>query len=290
MKITEETITPRRAQELLDVHWKHDRQRTPSQTVVDAYARLMQAHLWGLTHQGIAVADDGELIDGIHRLLAVVQSGASVRMMVARGVPAKSKTNQDTIDLIDRGRLRTVGQQLQLRHNYANGNLVASASRSVLVIACRAIGIDPGRMSVSSTLAVLDSFGSELTYCISERSSLPGLRNGAVLGAFAFAMRPFPEDTKGAYTQFVSGENVSRGNPMLTLRNFIQAKPNSANGNVTLMTARATLQALHKIVLRESLGCVKSNSDMGLQFFLDKQKQAVNKLLTVCGYVAAKDV
>jgi hypothetical protein len=39
-----------------------------------------------LTHQGIAFYEDGCLADGQHRLSAIVKSGVTVQMMVARGI------------------------------------------------------------------------------------------------------------------------------------------------------------------------------------------------------------
>jgi hypothetical protein len=289
MKISEETISPKRAQELLDTYWKKDAQRTPAQSVVDGYARAMKAGHWGLTHQGIAISADDELIDGVQRLLAIVQSGVSVRCVVAREVPARTNLGQETIDLIDRGRIRSVGQQLQLRHGYSNGNLIAAASRSILVISGRAVGVLIGPITVGNTLAVLDLFGTQVKYCASNRSGLPGLRNGVVIGSFAFAMRCQPDDVRAAYERFVTGENLTRGNPMLTLRNFLQTRVGVLGGSGTSMDAvRATLQALQKATMQEQLGVVKPQSEIGVRFFADKQKQAINKLLVACGYLEAE--
>lgn len=45
-----------------------------------------------LTHEGIAFDDQGALVDGHHRLTAIVQAKThSVQMMVTRGVPAKAR-------------------------------------------------------------------------------------------------------------------------------------------------------------------------------------------------------
>lgn len=46
------------------------------------YARDMQDGNWQLTHQGILLGKNGIVIDGQHRLHAVVLSGCSVQMMV----------------------------------------------------------------------------------------------------------------------------------------------------------------------------------------------------------------
>lgn len=47
---------------------------------------------WLTTHQGIAFDKDGNLIDGQHRLLAIIESGLSVRINVSYDVPANAFT------------------------------------------------------------------------------------------------------------------------------------------------------------------------------------------------------
>lgn len=288
MRVTEETITPKKAQELLDKHWVKDHQRNPSHAVVDAYARAMAANQWLLTHQGIAIDDKNELIDGVQRLLAVVQSGSSVRMLITRGVAHNGigKTcGMHAIDAVDRGRVRAVGQQLQLRHGIANGNVVAAASRGVLWLALHSIGQNIGRTSVGDSLRVMDFYGAELNYFVDNRSNLPGLRIASTMGAFAFAAKPFPE-IKDAYVQFVSGENLSRGNPMYALRNFLLSGDRSYNGSAIHTVTRAVLLACHKHVIKESLTTIRASSDIGYTFFLEKQRPTVKKLLALCGYSA----
>lgn len=288
MHIKEELITPRRAQALLDNHWRPEAQRKLTPRVVDAYAQAMRAGHWALTHQGIAIADTGELIDGLHRLHAIVQSGVPIQMLVTRNIPSQCAAGMHTIDVIDRGKIRGIGQQLQLRHGYANGKTVASICRAIEAAACRACTVTQLGHTVGNALAVLDVYGTEIKHVSSHASNISGLRNGAVRAGFAFAMHVYAEEVRLAYDRFVTGENMAKGDPMLTLRNHLQVKPNSGNGNAVLFNLRATLQALQKHVLREPLGCVKSNTEAGLQFFADKQKQAMHKVLTSCGYIEAK--
>lgn len=57
---------------------------------VQEYAADMKAGRWRATHQGIAFNPAGELIDGQHRLWAVVEANVTVRMMVTENVPAES--------------------------------------------------------------------------------------------------------------------------------------------------------------------------------------------------------
>lgn len=87
-----ELITPAIAHELL----KHNvKNRKPKLGLVAKYTRAMTNGEWKVTHQGIAINCDGTLLDGQHRLLAVVASGVSVMMMVTRGVPSESQVAMD---------------------------------------------------------------------------------------------------------------------------------------------------------------------------------------------------
>lgn len=70
-------------------------QRSLRQSVVDRYARDMRSGAFGVTHQGIAFDTKGHLIDGQHRLSAIVKSGCTIKMMVVRDAPSGTFTHID---------------------------------------------------------------------------------------------------------------------------------------------------------------------------------------------------
>jgi len=70
---------------------------------VDAYARDMQMRRWYIG-ETIKFDNDGSLIDGHHRLNAVIAYGSSVPMLVTRGLPPES------IRGIDLGQARNAAQ------------------------------------------------------------------------------------------------------------------------------------------------------------------------------------
>lgn len=82
-----ETITPERAQLYLE-HNGRNRPIRPSR--VHELASSMLRGEWHLTHQGMAFDEDGVLLDGQHRLLAVIEAGVPVQMLVARQADAAS--------------------------------------------------------------------------------------------------------------------------------------------------------------------------------------------------------
>jgi hypothetical protein len=61
----------------------------------------MRRGFWQETHEGIAFDENGVLLDGQHRLLAIVQSGATVPLMVTTGL------SPNALVQINRGRIRT---------------------------------------------------------------------------------------------------------------------------------------------------------------------------------------
>lgn len=136
-RLTYETIniTPAQAQTWLDTLQKaveegRARQRNTSEQVISRYADDMRNGKWGLTHQGIAFNSDGILLDGQHRLWAIIRSGVTVPMVIAFNLDEGPAEGIHPIDLIDCGKQRTVGNRLQL-HGIANANYLAATMTAV---------------------------------------------------------------------------------------------------------------------------------------------------------------
>lgn len=72
-------VTPALAKQWLE---KNTNNRNVNFAKVKKMAKDMREGHWDTTHQGIAIATDGTLVDGQHRLMAVVESGVTVRMNV----------------------------------------------------------------------------------------------------------------------------------------------------------------------------------------------------------------
>ena len=87
-------ITPELASEMLQRNTNNRDIRTNH---VNRIADEMRAGRWSLTHQGIAFNCDGTLIDGQHRLMAIVKSGVPQNMLVVNGASKKSFSDIDTL-------------------------------------------------------------------------------------------------------------------------------------------------------------------------------------------------
>ena len=111
-----ETITPEIAQQMLDLN---DHNRVVSQGYVDQYYNDLMKDRWPVNGETVKICEDGRLLDGQHRLLAIVKAQKTVTTIVVRGLPLSA---QDTIDI---GRKRAVRDALSIG-GYKNSTAVAS--------------------------------------------------------------------------------------------------------------------------------------------------------------------
>lgn len=109
-----EKITPAIAAAYLEMNKNN---RAIRKKVVDAYARDMANGEWVVQHQGIAFDVDGNLVDGQHRLQAVIKAGVPVQMMVTRGL------EKNSVEGIDQGAKRSFSDVLTMQHPEANVHL-----------------------------------------------------------------------------------------------------------------------------------------------------------------------
>ena len=118
-----ETITPETATEYLSRNAKN---RSIRRTDVDTYVREIKRGTFVVTHQGIAFDEEGNLIDGQHRLMAIAMAGKPVSMMVARGIDASA------LSVVDRGASRTMRDVMCLEEH--DGADTAAMMRSTMML------------------------------------------------------------------------------------------------------------------------------------------------------------
>lgn len=119
------TVTPQKA-----MHWLETanlRNRPVSQSHINSLARDIKNGQWKLTHEGIAFDPHGILLDGQHRLWAIVEADCPVVLSVSFNV------SSDSLMAINRGKTRSVVDVLRLGNK--DGNVSAhhtSTLRSML--------------------------------------------------------------------------------------------------------------------------------------------------------------
>ena len=117
--ITVEKVTPAKALEYLKMNVNNYRKLSKAKVAV--YAKDMAENRWVLNGETIVFAENGILLDGQHRLAAIVQSGKTVEMTVVRGV-------DNSVRLFDVGTSRTTGQLLKGEGVDVNAPTLAAAN------------------------------------------------------------------------------------------------------------------------------------------------------------------
>lgn len=125
MNFVTETITPERARLYLKTN---ENNRPVSRIFVRSYADTMRKGKWILNGVPIIFDNEGRLIDGQHRLLAVIEADIPVKFDVARGASPEAFTTYDC------GRHRNLSQLIAMQgiKNYVLTAAIVASNRSLV--------------------------------------------------------------------------------------------------------------------------------------------------------------
>ena len=137
-------LTPERAEELLENN-HHNRKIT--QQRVREYSKEMMSGLWLYNGESIIVSESGRLLDGQHRLLAVIDSGVTIETELVEGVPdtdngvdtfltinTKNRSNVDALTIAGfKDRPQHIAKLLSFREAFNNKRLMQQASGTKLL-------------------------------------------------------------------------------------------------------------------------------------------------------------
>lgn len=123
MKITEQLISPDMAKKYLE---KTKLNRRLSKPNVDYLCMQMKSGSWMQTGDSIKFGSDGSLLDGQHRLSAIVQYGEPVKVMVVEGL------NPDVFQVLDTGKSRSAADVLSAL-SYKSSHNLAALARSIIL-------------------------------------------------------------------------------------------------------------------------------------------------------------
>ena len=121
-EMTVELVNPELAQDWLG---RNACIRNLRRGIVNAYARDMAAGEWAFTGEPIKFDLTGSLIDGQHRLHALVKSDSTLSLAVFRNI------DPSAVHVMDSGARRTAGDALKFQ-GYKTPTLLASAAGMVL--------------------------------------------------------------------------------------------------------------------------------------------------------------
>lgn len=207
MMTATQIVTPQ-----LAAHYLEDQRcnRPLNRRLVAHLATEIAAGRWRCTHQGIALDEEGLLVDGQHRLSAIVAAGIPCRILVSYGVPWES-----VLDSVDQGVRRTAGQLGTMRgetnaaEKAAIGKLLAIATIPTLAINERVSGA-----LVWETVGAWRAQVEEI--CAAPRSMR---LTAAMLTPLVVMLKTDRDLALSIHAGLAIGSNLDAGHPTLVLRN-----------------------------------------------------------------------
>jgi hypothetical protein len=196
---------------------KNPNNRNLRRSVVDGYARDMSAERWALNGETVKFAADGHLFDGQHRLNAIIVSGATVPMVVVRGL------SPDVMPTVDAGAKRSYSDALKLQGEDNTSILAAVARRAMMWER----GMRTNTGAIRPTPLEMNDFlerhpeirtSADLASRLASRESLPASVYG--LCHFLFAKLD-AEDASWFLMRVSDGDGIASSDPIAQLRGRI---------------------------------------------------------------------
>ncbi len=243
---TIESIDPAAAERYMETAAAN---RHRCQRHISELAEDMAARRWDLNGTPIVFDWHGRLIDGQHRMLAIIRAGVPVRMAVVRGV------DPDAFKTIDSGRKRsaadvfgTLGKKYRhelsgavvFLYNYLNGSKVV-------------------RLNIHERLSTLKAhpgLEDSVAFCKSNIAHFPQ----TPLSVAHYLTSPHAAMRDGFFAAVATGVNLSVGAPALALRNAFVSHMTSDKKTPTHTLLGLTIKAfnahargvlIHKLALKD---------------------------------------
>jgi hypothetical protein len=213
LDIKVEKITPAIARNILENFNSNNRKMRDK--LVDKYARDMMSGRWDMTADPLRFNCDGSLLDGQHRLAAIVKSKKSIMMVVVRGVDKAARHNIDT------GAKRSVSDTLTFL-GYKNVTQLAATARWLMQYDRNQL-LERPSYSNAEVLGWIEA-NPKVCDVVNHHSKYqhkPGTKT--VLISIAYLTRKNFNHESAAFIETVrTGEGLFNGNPIYALRKWLE--------------------------------------------------------------------
>lgn len=202
-------VTPAIAEKMLG---KNVRNRHVNARVVERYRRAMVAGEWLVTGEAIKFAANGDLLDGQHRLAAIIESGKTISVMVVKGLPTSAQ------DVMDTGRARTVGDQLGIA-GFTDSSLLAAVARVVISYETDTLSLD--RSVTTPEVRAIVEGNTSIAFATSRARPISrgcDIRPAIAGATYYLLMKVDDQKVHEFFDRLTDGANLAAGSPILALR------------------------------------------------------------------------
>ena len=247
-----ETINAKRAKEYLAHNMVN---RNLNARRVNEYIDVLSRGDWQLNGETVKFNENGDLIDGQHRLSAVAMSGIPMETIVIRGIC-------DDVSICDRGRVRSVADSLQIE-----GMDKRLASNAVIAAVKLNFYLQTSQIVVSDAAVrqFIKDHDEELLFvyksCFSRGNKSPSRQSAVGLGAY-YAMRSgVPGDVIDRFMRIIATgfyDSKEETAPVVLRNDLIGGGFAIYRGSIT--KSKATTFATEKAIYDFSRGTQRTQS------------------------------
>ena len=217
-------VTPKLASILLD---RNKKNRPISKENVKYLTKEIENNKWQFGGESIKIDYDGNLIDGQHRLSAVIKSNKSIHILVITGL------SPEVFTILDTGRKRNGGDALGI-NGVSNSRLMSSVVKLVTQFVNGVygdIGSTSRKLSNQDIVDYVDEnpeLSESITYANKVYKRCNKLIAPSIIGSLHFLFsKKSKEDADFYMTRLCDGENLTSTSPIMAVRNkLIGAKLN----------------------------------------------------------------
>lgn len=264
-------IGPDQAKALLEK--LHPMQRSVTRRAVAEYAETMKAGLWTLSPHGIVIDYDGRLVDGQHRMLAVVKSGVTCEFDVCY-LPAGASVRG-----IDRGRSRTLTNLAEMEGvlEKGSGKQLVPAAR---VLYCLSLDRADDRDFDAVLAKIIEKSGEDLRSAI--RIFGRDAKAAFPIGAVAYALPTAPKLIEGIVKRVRDNDGLTKNSGAWHLQRILADRKTfrstrDYNVDNALRVLRALQAEMSGETIKECLPRAKAETDAvpkALLFFRKAREKA----------------
>lgn len=201
--------------------------RHVNEKAVDRYAADMRAGRWQSNGCTIVMGKSGQILDGQHRLRAIVKADEPVSMIVVSGV------DDEAFATIDTGRPRSVSDVLAVMGYPSSLQLAAVARMSLVYQDTGEFNITPLTISNQQVLAVATSRAEEFNVAINAVRPTVRILKGSS-GVWSVLWMAFgkidPLDRDSFFEGMSTGVNLQDDSPVFALRRLLLERATSKHG------------------------------------------------------------
>lgn len=210
-------VTPK----IAEAYLRHNKKNVAlRRKVVDFYAAQMKKKQWKETAEAIQFSENGNLIDGQHRLHAIVKSGVTLRLLVARDVP------RDAFHVLNTGRKRTSSDLLTIE-GISNPTIKSQTTNFILTFQSGKYYKLANQQSGSSSITNAEilkfvknnpELGEICDYCNKIYYKFRGMSPGSLSGLYWIFSKKSQRQCDDFFEKYSTGLDLTPTSPVFLLR------------------------------------------------------------------------